>query len=483
MDSIRFSRVEDVDFVLSQNKAVRLLRKEHAPLIIAFLWSSFKEEHRQTYPASELTTSLSDLLFSINDPEPRFPREARYYLETWTQEGFLRQYYEDQADEATFELTPATERALLWITELDQSSFVGAESRLLQVFQLLRDLALSTTEDKDLRLAQLRGEKERLEREIAALENDELQRLDSTRVREQYFLIEEAAAKLLSDFRQIEENFRLLNAQAREEQITKAASRGSILDDIFDAQDAILETDQGRTFNAFWAFLMNQQRQDELDEWIRQLFVLPELEQLRRRSAIPHLKMSLVAAGDRVNKTTDRLVEQLRRFLQSRAALENKRVADIITNIEQLAIQVKDTPPKDKHFFAIEHQPDIHLVMDRGPYEPPQVPRLNTKGLEAGAGDLVQTAALYEQLYVDPAELRGRIKTLLRGREQISLQEVTEAIPIEKGLSELVAYFSIATDWEGKRKAVINRERRQRLFYTKEEETYSIELPETIFMT
>jgi len=482
MDSIQFSRVEDVDFVLSRNKAVRLLRKEHAPLIIAFLWGSFKEQHRQTYPAGELTTRLSDLLFSINDPEPRFPRPARYYLETWTQEGFLRQYYEEQADEATFELTPATERALLWITELEQTSFVGAESRLLQVFQLLRDLALGTTQDKSLRLEQLRAEKERLEREIEALENDEIQRLDSTRVREQYFLIEEAAAKLLSDFRQIEENFRLLNAKAREEQITKAASRGAILDDIFDAQDAILETDQGRTFSAFWAFLMNQQRQDELDEWTRQLFTLPELAQLRRRSAIPRLKMSLVTAGDRVNKTTDRLVEQLRRFLQSRAALENKRVAQVITEIEQLAIRVKEEPPNDKRFFAIEHQPDVHLVMDRGPYEPPQAPRLITRGIQTGRGQMVPTHTLYEQLYIDPAELRGRIKTLLRGRDQISLQEVVEAIPIEKGLSELVAYFSIATDWEGKHKAVIRRERRQRLFYTQAEETYFIELPETIFM-
>ncbi|HKK75731.1 MAG TPA: DUF3375 domain-containing protein [Saprospiraceae bacterium] len=482
MARIDFSKVEDVDFVLSQNKAVRLLRKEHAPLIVAFLWSSFKEQHRQTYPASELTTRLSDLLFSINNPEPRFPRPARYYLEVWTQEGFLRQYYEEQAVEATFELTPATERALLWITELEQGSFVGAESRLLQVFQLLRELAMGTTEDKNLRLEQLQEEKARLEREIEALENDELQRLDSTRVREQYFLIEEASAKLLSDFRQIEENFRLLNAQAREEQITKAASRGAILDDIFDAQDAILETDQGRTFNAFWSFLMNQQRQDELDEWTRQLFLLPELEQLRRRSAIPRLKMSLVAAGDRVNQTTDRLVEQLRRFLQSRAVLENKRVAQIITEIEQLAIRVKSEPPGAKQFFAIEHRPDIHLVMDRGPYEPPQVPRLKTRGIELGQGTGVLTTALYEQLYIDPAELRGRIKTLLRGRDQISLQEVIETIPIEKGLSELVAYFSIATDWEGKQKAVINRQRRQRLLYTQAEETYSIDLPETIFI-
>lgn len=482
MTSINFSKLEDVDFVLSQNKAVSLLRKANAPLIIAFLWQSFKAQHRQTYSASEIATGLSDLLFSVNDPEVRYPRPARAYLEAWTQDGFLRQYYEEQATEATFELTPATERALLWITELDQAAFVGAESRLLQVFQLLKDLALGTTLDKNLRLQQLQAEQQRIEREIEALQKDEVQRLNSTRVREQYFLIEEAASKLLSDFRQIEDNFRQLNAQAREEQITKVASRGAILDDIFDAQDAILKTDQGRTFNAFWAFLMNQQRQDELDEWTRQLFALPELQHLRRQSTISRLKMSLVSAGDRVNKTTDRLVEQLRRFLQSQSILEHKRVAQIIGEIEQLAIQVKTEPPLTKTFYAIEHKPAIDLVMDRPPFEPPQIPKLNTRDIEIGLGQAVQTQALYTQLFIDPAELRGRIQTLLRGRDQISLKEITETIPIEKGLSELVAYFSIATDWEGQRKAVINRDRQQQLFYKKDETTYSIELPETIFL-
>ena len=458
------------------------MRKVNAPLIIAFLWSSFKVQHRQNYSASELSTRLSDLLFSENDPEVRYPKSARAYLEDWTQDGFLRQYYEEQATEATFELTPATERALLWITELDQAAFVGAESRLLQVFQLLKGLALGTTQDKQLRLQQLQAEQQRIQQEIEALQNDELTRLDSTRVREQYALIEEAATKLLADFRQIEDNFRQLNAQAREEQITKAASRGAILDDIFDAQDAILETDQGRTFNAFWAFLMNQQRQDELEEWTRQVFALPELQNMNRRSTIARLKMSLVAAGDRVNKTTDRLVEQLRRFLQSQSILEHKRVAQIIGEIEQMAIQIKSDPPLSKNFYAIEHRPGIDLVMDRPPFEPPQVPKLSTRDIIIGQGQKVQTAALYTQLYIDPAELRGRIKTLLRGRDQISLREITETLPIEKGLSELVAYFSIATNWEGQRKAVINRARRQQLFYTKDEKTYSIELPETIFL-
>lgn len=480
--AIDFSRLEDVSFVLAQNKAVKLLRKEHAPLIIAFLWSTFKVEHRQTYGSRELTTALSDFLFRVNEAEETYPKEARYYLENWTQDGFLRQYYEEQEEEATFELTPATEQALLWINELDKSEFVGAESRLLQVFGLLRELALGTTADKEARLRQLRSRREALDREIAAIENDELLRLDPTRIREQYFLVEETAGKLLADFRQIEENFRLLNGKAREEQITRQGSRGEILDDIFSAQDAILETDQGKTFNAFWSFLMDQQRQDELDELVRQLFALPELRGFRDRSLVPRLKMSLVEAGDRVNKTTDRLVEQLRRFLQSRSFLENKRMAEVITEIEQLALRVKHDPPKARYFTTLEGKALVQLVMERGLFEPSAVLQLSTAALELGNATDVAATSLYEQLYVDPAELKARIQEMLRGRDQISLLEITETVPLTKGLSELVAYFSIATAWENRRKAVINSAKSEWIIYEKDGHNYRIEMPETLFL-
>ena len=480
--AINFSHIEDVKYVLDHHKAVKLLRKDHAPLIIAFLWSAFKAQHRHTFGSYELTTRLSDFLYSVNEQEEKFPREPRYYLESWTQDGFLRQYYEEHNDEATFELTPATERALLWITELDKREFVGAESRLLQVFALLRDLALGANVDKEARLTQLRQRQAEIAAEITALENDEVQRLDTTRIREQYFLIEETANKLLSDFREIEENFRQLNTQAREEQINRQGSRGEILDDIFSAQDAILETDQGRTFDAFWNFLMDQQSQDELDSHIKEIFNQPELEHFEPDSQLPRLKMALVAAGDRVNKTTDRLVEQLRRFLQSHTFLEAKRTAQVVAEIEQLALAVKNDPPAGRYFTSIEGKAIVQLVMDRGPFDPPEIVQLHTGNIKAGDATQVNAAGLYEQLYINPDELRGRIQALLRGRDQISLREVTEEMPIEKGLSEVIAYFSIATAWEPQKRAVINTDRMETILYAKEGKNFRVEMPETIYI-
>lgn len=479
---IDLAKVEDVEFILSQDKAIKLLRKEQAGLIIAFLWKTFKREHQQAYRAQELTTALSDFLFVLNEEGTRYPRPPRDYLENWTQEGFLRQYYETQQEEATFELTPAAERALLWVTSLDKREFVGAESRLRQVFELLRELALGTTEDKDLRLAQLQQRRAEIDQEIEDLEQGRFRRLDATNIRERFFLLEDMATRLRADFREIEANFRQLNAQAREEQIGRQSARGEILDDIFSAQDAIMETDQGKTFRAFWAFLMDQQRQDELQNHLQQVFDLPELEGLRGQSLLPRLKMSLVEAGDRVNQTTGRLVEQLRRFLQSRSFLEHQRTAQIIGEIEQLAVQVKRDPPK-RTFHYLEGKAVLANVMERPLFQPPQVLRLDQMKLTVGDARDMVVQGLYDQQLVDMQQLRQHIDGLLRRHTQVTLQKITEHHPVEHGLSELLSYFSIATKREAQSKAVIHPDRTQSITYRKGAEVCRVDMPETTFLS
>jgi hypothetical protein len=352
----------------------------------------------------------------------------------------------------------------------------------MQVVELLRELAIGTHEDRDLRIAQLEEKKREIETEIQAIRNNEDARLDATGIRERYFLLEESAGKLLSDFRQIEENFRRLNSQAREELVMRQGSRGEALDHIFDAQDAILDTDQGRTFDAFWSFLMDARLQEDFNSYIEQVFSLSELDGLQDRSLIPRLKISLVRAGDRVNRTTDRLVEQLRRFLKARAFVENRRVTQVIEEIEELAILVKKEPPRTRHFIDIEGKAAVQLVMDRELFEPPELHSLSDSLPEEGSAEAVSFEALYEQLYVDPAELKGRIQVLLRNRDQISLGEITEIIPVEKGLNEVIAYFSIATQWEQQQKAVIHSEKEESIRYKKEGKVFEIAMPETIFL-
>ena len=463
--------------------AVKLLRKDTAALIISFLWATFRQGRRNHYGSQEITARLDDHLFALNDAdESAYPRAARDYLDAWTTDGFLRQFYESGSDEVTFELTAAGEQALQWVDELNKPEFIGAESRLRQVFDMIRQLAESTTEDVDERRRQLQDRRAEIDAQLADLNRGELPGLDGTGIRERFRLIEENASRLRSDFRTIEDNFRRLNASAREELMDRHQSRGSALDSIFDSRERILDSDQGRTFAAFWEFLMDQQSRGELEGYLQRILTLPELAGEVQRSQLPRLETNLVAAADRVNRTTDRLVEQLRRFVQTHAYAEHQRLTDLIGEIEKLAMMVRTDPPSDRRFATIEGTAEVQFTMERRPFSPPK--HLELKGTKPTIGDpdVVVATALYAQQYIDPAELRGRVDTLLRNRAQITLGEVVEAIPVEKGLAELIGYFNLATHRERTQQAVINAEREEAITYSTNKGSRTATFPETIFL-
>lgn len=473
---------DHTDYLLRNHPAIRLLRKDTAALILAFCQTTFGKQRRATYGGRELTGLLTDLLFSLNDGGQTYPRPARDYLESWTEEGFLRQTYGREAEEVTFELSAATEQALQWLAELDRPEFIGAESRLKQLFDQLRQLAENTTEEVAVRRRQLEARRAEVDAQLDALERGELARLTETGIRERFHLIEDTAVRLRGDFRAIEDNFRRLNAAARAELMREASSRGEVLADIFDSRDRILDTDQGRTFTAFWEFLMNQDRREEQETYLTQIFALPELSGLRQNSILPQLETNLVDASDRVNRITHRLIGQLRRFVQSRAFSEHHRVAAIITRIERLAVAVKATPPPHRGFATIEGTAAVNLTMDRSPFMPP--PRLELPACRPTVGDTtaVVTTALYNRHYVDPAELRGRLDALLRHRTQISLGEVAREIPPKRGLSELLTYYHIATQWESDHRARIDPSRPETITYNTANGKRTATFPETIFL-
>ena len=177
-------------------------------------------------------------------------------------------------------------------------------------------------------------------------------------------------------------------------------------------------------------------------------------------------------------------------------ATENFIANDLIANFTAMSPKTKTFAPLDipikqnilhpreavERMMLDLHTPPALVVNERG--EVIYIHGRTGKYLELAPGDANAVAAdgLYEQLYIDPAELRGRIKALLRGRDQISLRQITEEMPLEKGLSELVAYFGIAAAMEQQQKAIINEEQSETIIYHKDGRDFRIDLPQTLFL-
>lgn len=463
------------------NPTVKLLKADNAPLIISFLYLVFKNRNKITLSNGELISKLSDFIKNLRQihGEQVYPDTASNYLNSWANDHYLRKYYPPESDEPVFDLTPGTEKALDWIRDLDRKEFVGTESRLLSIFSLLKEIVTKSHDNPEERIQDLEKQKEQIEQEIKMVKAGQMERLNPTRIKERYFEVEDTAHKLLSDFRQVEYNFRELDVAARKNIIESDLRKGGLLEIVFKDQDFIWESDQGKSFQAFWEFLMSQNKQDELNKLIKYVINLPEIQGIRQENFIERLKVNLIEAGDKIYQTNSLLVEQLRKYLDDKTYLENKRIADIIKEIESNAIRVKDHPPVEKAFCELEDKPQLDFFLERPLFSPPKNPVIANNTIEEGKA-LVDMSHLYEQQYIDPEELKLKIRKMLNDSTQVTLKQVTEKFPVEKGLAELITYFSIASK---DTKAVISESETERIMiYNSRSEKFSeIELPRTIF--
>ena len=433
---------------LRKHPAWRLLTADSAPLIISFFHLAFVRPNLRAIAAGELSARLDDYLYHLRQihGEDLFPRKPSDYLDAWAsgEQAFLRKYYPEKSDEAFYDLTPASEKVLGWLDSLAPRRFVGAESRLLTVFRLLREIVRQGAAEPEEQIEELERKKAEIEAEIDRLKGGKLPPRDTTGIRERFLEAEDTVRRLLADFRQIEENFRRLDRKTRARIATSDQAKGKLLDDIFGEEDAIRDSDQGRSFRAFWTYLMSPASQAELDRLLVRVLNLPEVREMDPDPGLARVRFHLLEAGEKANETCALLVEQLRRFLDDQAWLENRRIMTLIRNIEKRAVAVRENAPVGKDFAAVDDvKPEIFLPMARGLFKPFRRPEVDDTPM-AGKAEF-DTPALYNQHHIDEKVLRERIRKALRGRSQISLERLCEIYPVEKGLSEVVAYLHLAS--------------------------------------
>ncbi|TVQ34599.1 MAG: DUF3375 domain-containing protein, partial [Wenzhouxiangella sp.] len=312
----------------------RLLQADHAPMIVSFLQRCFIEPNVRAMAEGELAGQLEDHLAGLRETlgEDSYPRQALAYLKDWSDDrrAWLRRYYTTDSDEAHYDLTPAAEGAIRWLAGLEQPRFVGAESRLMTVFDLLQQIVRGTETDPAARIAELESRRAEIDAEIERVRAGELALMDDTRLKERFLQMADTARALLADFRQVEHNFRQLDRQVRERITWFEGGKGEVLEEVFGEHDAISDSDQGRSFRAFWDFLMSPARQEELGDLLSRILELEAVAELKPDRRLKRIHHDWLEAGEVTQRTVARLSEQLRRFLDDQAWLENRRIMELI---------------------------------------------------------------------------------------------------------------------------------------------------------
>ena len=439
---------EEIAWLRANSPAWRLLRADSAPLVLSFLYRIFVEENVRSIPAAELASRLDDELYARNERVPHsFPKPAKAYLDDWAaaESGWLRKYYPEGSDEPHFDATPAVEKALQWVRALAERDFVGTESRLNTIFDLLRQIVFGTEPDPAAKIEELRRQQRRLDGEIARIEAGEATMLDSSGVRDRYQQFAATARELLSDFRLVEENFRKLDRQLREKVTGWQGGKGELLDDVLGSRESIAGSDQGRSFQAFYDFLLSQARQQELSDLLERVHQLSGNAESDPR--LRHVHYDWLQAAEAAQATVRQLSEQLRGFLDDQVWFENRRVIDLLRDIEGHALSLRDEPGIDLTMEVDALASDVTLPMERPLYTPVRRPRLDSDPIRpAGSDDETDPTALFEQVYVDPGPLRGNIRAALRRQPQVGLANLVSAAPLTHGVAELVTYLSLRDD-------------------------------------
>jgi cell division septum initiation protein DivIVA len=153
-------------------------------------------------------------------------------------------------------------------------------------------------------------------------------------------------------------------------------------------------------------------------------------------------------AGEHTQRTVAQLSQQLRRFLDDRAFLENRRILDLLRGIESKALSLREAAPAGAVMHIDGMGADIELPLERPLFAPSVKPRLADVALVAGE-DEIDTARLFDQIVVDKARLRAIVRGALRRQSQVTLRELLQAEPLQQGLAELVAYLELAHAEEG----------------------------------
>jgi len=110
----------------------------------------------------------------------------------------------------------------------------------------------------------------------------------------------------------------------------------------------------------------------------------------------------------------------------------------------------------------------------------PKSAELRDMDFSIGRAEGIDTDLLYKQLYIDPEELKAKIRELLKSETQITLKQLTEVFPIEKGLAEIITLLNIASK---DRKTLINELVSESITITNREtnKRFKINVPQVIF--
>ena len=402
--------------------------------------------------------------------------KAKRLIKEWTDKGLFANY-QNEDGEIIYELSSHTSKVIDWVTSLKKEEYIGTESKFKTLFSQLKDLVEFSNEDREKRLELLRQKKEDIERQIESLEmGEEIEVYEDYQIEPRYNSLNKLAKELLSDFKEVDDNFKKIIKQIYKRQ-TENEGKKDILNYIFDAYAELKDSQQGKSFYAFWEFLLSSELQKEWDELTDLLYKTLDKRNIDSKDKfLKEMKKHLFDAGEKVSKTNDRMSEKLSLIIRNNGNSDTQATKQVINDIKKMLLntaQNKERNNTSLNYEVIELNLPTERQLNLTPKQEVEYNNIPTEA-DLDINELERLDKLYNYHQIDRRILRKRIDIILRENTQTTLAEVIEQNNgIEKGLSELFGYIAILKEY----KTIVSDNRTQEIIFSKNK---TITIPEII---
>lgn len=486
----RMSETTVLSKILQSSPCIELLRMRSRELTVVFLYETFYLQ-RNAVSYENLCKRLTDYLTDLNienDEEngiqlfDTFEEKARKYIQRWTDKGFLCNYQEESG-EVFYELSSYSSKTIDWLLSLKRESFVGTESKFMNLFGQLQELVEFTNENQEERIRLLEAKKQEIEHQIQCLKAGE-----NAKVFEEYQIlprfreITRSAKELLSDFKEVEDNFKTITKSIYQKQTEGNSTKGDILGFTFEALEQLQQSPQGKSFYAFWNFLLTPSMQETWDELVENLYGTFDNKQIEIQDRfLKNMKQYLYTAGKKVYQANDRMAEKLSRIICEKSPSDLATTQRLIQDIQATLLHLAGQNIKPDISLEVETSAEISLPFERKlTLEQPREITYR-QALEMAESDIMQAQHadnLFSQYSIDRNLLKQNIRQVLKRKRQASLGEIVERSGgLEKGLAELFGYIGVVKSF----RYAIHPERTQTVVFNPTENK-SIIIPEIIVL-
>lgn len=446
--------------LLISSPAVQLIRMRNAHWVLPFLYHTFKTDNTFSLPEQTLTAVLAEELRThaegtedLEEAKIDFGEDeesrARKYLLNWVQKRVL-QDFPDAESITHYQLSTHTEKVFQWLQSLEKKQFVGTESRFRFLFQTLREMVEYTQDNSSKRLEELKNKRAEIDKEIKKLEMGHKPEIYSNaQVQERLDWFTRLSYELLSDFREVEDNFKQIHRSIVEQHTKAEANKGAIVGFAFGAYDELRRSDQGKSFYAFWDFLISRSGQEEWRSMTDQLLQLLDDRSIDiNRPFVQNIKSLLLQQGRSVYDANDKMAEKLSRIITEKEIARHRRLRQQIGSIKELVFQLMDQEQVPCGLTTTTPMP-IRMQLERKLSLAPRLAAAAPKQ-PANAAEKVEDLERFNRLLnvntIDKKKLWEKVEQVLVERQTATLAEIIEAAGLDHGVGEVVAYFSFLKD-------------------------------------